>query len=94
MAVADSSDEDTSSAESSDLSLEKNGPWPTISNFLIGSFSAVSTPIFATKVPLESACRDLQVPHHSEGLRTQHFSFRTLPKYANFHILSLFDGFF
>ena len=41
---------------------------------LRGSFSAVSTPIFASKYSLESSWRDLQDLHTSAPLRSQNFS--------------------
>ena len=48
---------------------------PEISNLRTywGSFSAVSKPNFATKAPLESSQRDLQVPHSSREPKFQIF---------------------
>ena len=43
----------------------------SIPQTLEGSFSAVSTPIFATKYSLESSWRDLQIPHSSRDLNFQ-----------------------
>ena len=43
--------------------------WQTLE----GSFSAVSKPNFATKAPLESSQRDLQVPHSSREPNFQLF---------------------
>ena len=55
----------------------------TIPQTLEGLFSAVSTPIFASKYALETAWRDLQIPHSSRDLNFQNFA-----KNPDFFILS------
>ena len=47
---------------------------PRVRETFTGSFSAASTPIFASKYSLESSWRDLQDLHTFAPLRSQHYS--------------------